>query len=158
VRKVAVLLILLLAGAGCAARGTPRPVPGIFDHQYQFSGYIDGRHVQGSISFQELWPGVIRYTMSTDAGLCTDDLRPPLTSSVDLRCGGLSLLFARSGRIVERANATLRTTRTEYRRECAMWEVDARGQRFCARYHTVPVEVPVTVRGSVHIQAAAPGP
>jgi hypothetical protein len=152
VKLLASALFVLLLPA-CASRPAPMPQEtDIFDYDYEFRGEFDGRHISGSVSFQPLGTSAVRYILVSDAGMCSGELRPPQYRWVQLSCGGMSISFARAGRVQGVASATLRTMRQTERRECRSWTTTSNGQRVCSQWGTVIVDVPVTARGTLHVE------
>jgi hypothetical protein len=153
-RLLTILLVAALLPA-CASRQARDTAPSdIFDYSYDFTGQFEGRPVNGSISFRMIGGSAVEYTLLSDAGLCTGEIRPPRYNWVQLSCGGMSIVFARSGKVQERAEASLRTMRQEQRRECTSWTTTPNGGRVCSAYGTRVVDVPVVARGVVQLQRA----
>jgi hypothetical protein len=153
-RMLPILLLAALLPA-CASRQVEQTQQAdMFDYRYEFTGEFEGRPVNGTILFRPIGGAAMEYTLLSDAGLCTGELRPPRYRWVQLSCGGLSISFARSGRVLERADATLRTTRQVEQRECRTWTNTPNGQRVCSQWGTTLVDTSVTARGTVHLQRA----
>jgi hypothetical protein len=154
--RIAFLAFIASTVAACAS-SPPRAVDNaeIFDHDYDFDGDIEGRNIRGSISFRTLGTEAVRYTLLSDIGLCSGELRPQTTAWIQLSCGGMSIQFARGGRVLPHAQATLRTTRQETRRECDRWVINDNGQRSCTAWVNRLVDVPFMARGVLRVQRVA---
>jgi hypothetical protein len=156
VTRIALAALTGLIVAACASR-QPHPVDNaeIFDYDYDFEGDIEGRNIRGSITFRPMGTAAVHFTLLSDAGLCSGELRPPTATWIQLSCGGMSIQFARGGRVVERAQATLRTTRQELRRECDRWVINDNGLRSCTAWVNRTVDVPFVARGLLRVQRVA---
>ncbi|HEX2168010.1 MAG TPA: hypothetical protein VHG09_12320 [Longimicrobiales bacterium] len=154
--KIAGTAAAALVLAGCASSSIgDRPIPALFDYEYEFSGQLEGTSVSGRMSFERDANGELRYTIHSDRGStpCRGYVRSPASARVRLSCHGLQLQFTNGGEVATQSFATLHTSRLVSREECVEWRVDQKtGRRTCAAWHTVSVEQPVTHSGAIDIR------
>ncbi|HSJ26482.1 MAG TPA: hypothetical protein VK929_17515 [Longimicrobiales bacterium] len=147
---------VVLAATSCASTPQAAPPAEVFEYEYEFTGDVGGTPVGGTFWFEEIDVSRLRFTVNSERGICTGEVRR-MTSRVQLACGGLSFEFTRGGQVQQRAMATLAGTRTVTTRQCIRQERDNRGVLVCAEYANVEKDEPVTHRGTVEIRRRGAG-
>jgi hypothetical protein len=157
--KLPGLLVMAALLTSCASRApVAAPLPDVFNHDYEFSGTIEGHSVSGTIRFVEHGVYPAEYVIVSESGLCRGRLHRVNDPRIHLGCGGLVMEFVRAGAVLNRSVATLAGTREVSSRECANWDVDPHTrQRTCTAWRTVTKTERVTRHGYVDIRRVGTG-
>jgi hypothetical protein len=149
-RPACVALLIVLAVAACATKGTtaPRPLP-ILDGIYHFS--------ERPVQLQDAIEGtltVISDTVIVDAqpGPCRYDQQQSWGRDHPYvyLCAEITLRFDRYNP-VQKASYHTMTTIYERRTVCVRYETNSSGQRVCVQQETQEVPRKISVSGSLHM-------